>query len=49
MTPDERKAYIEGAPNSGQRGVIAVRGHVAADRLLKDVRRLAEVRRAPPH
>ncbi|HEY8566574.1 MAG TPA: hypothetical protein VIL65_13805 [Beijerinckiaceae bacterium] len=45
MNPDERKAFIDGVPNSGLRGVIAMRGQAAADRLLDDVRRLAEIRR----
>ncbi|HEY8566373.1 MAG TPA: hypothetical protein VIL65_12790 [Beijerinckiaceae bacterium] len=45
MNADERKAFIEGVPNSSLRGVTAVRGKDAADRLLEDVRRLAEIRR----
>jgi hypothetical protein len=45
-TPDERRAFIEGVKDSGNRGVIAICGQAAADRILDDVRRLAELRQA---
>jgi hypothetical protein len=45
MSLNEQKSFIGGVPNSGLRGVIAVRGKAAADRLLDDVCRLAERRR----
>jgi hypothetical protein len=49
MSPQLRNSYLEGVPGTGNRGVIAIRGQAAADRLLDDVRRFAELRRAGPH
>jgi hypothetical protein len=48
MSPQLRNSYLEGMPGTGNRGVIAGRGQAAADRLLDDMRRLAELRRPRP-
>src|SRR3954453_6725778 len=45
MSKSDRDAYFHGAKDdSGRRGVVAIRGVTAAERILADVRRLEENR-----
>ena len=45
MSKSDRDAYFHGVKDgSGRRGIVAIRGAAAAERILADVRRLEEVR-----
>lgn len=46
MTPDQRRAFLEGTTEPRQTGVVQVRGQAAVERIREDMQRLAEMRRA---